>query len=165
MSVNPRDWIRHPVNDVADWGDKDTSEHLEQALRDLYGDDNAVEFSAKDVTPRARAKLKGILDHYRKKAHPFTACVSDQVKNGLTKDHAERRCAVIKDLALGTTKWRGKDKKFEEADGYDDTVEFTDAELDEWLAENRDVHDLFDSEGADDSDFEEARARAIRDLG
>jgi hypothetical protein len=51
------------------------------------------------------------LKHYAKQAHPFTACVRDQVKHGLSKDHANRRCAVLKDIIKGTTKWREGGKK------------------------------------------------------
>ena len=63
-----------------------------------------------DVTAADRKKLAPLLLHYSKMAHPFTACVRDQVKHGLSEDHAKRRCAVLKDLIKGTTKWRGKDK-------------------------------------------------------
>jgi hypothetical protein len=57
-------------------------------------------------------KLQPIIDHYRGMAHPFTACVRDQIKHGLSEDHANRRCAVVKDLGEKTTKWRkgGKGK-------------------------------------------------------
>lgn len=60
------------------------------------------------VTPEAKHKLKGILQHYAKMVHPFATCVRDQVKHGLPQKEAEGRCAVIKDLIWGTTKWRGK---------------------------------------------------------
>ncbi|HEV2791852.1 MAG TPA: peptidoglycan-binding domain-containing protein, partial [Solirubrobacterales bacterium] len=33
------------------------------------------------------------------------------MKHGLSADHANRRCAVVKDLIKGTTKWRGKAKE------------------------------------------------------
>lgn len=58
------------------------------------------------VPPKNVAKLRPIIDHYKGMAHPFTACVRDQVKHGLSQDHANRRCAVVKDLGAGTTKWR-----------------------------------------------------------
>jgi hypothetical protein len=64
------------------------------------------------------SKLRPIIDHYKGMAHPFTACVRDQVKHGLSADHAKRRCAVVKDLGAGTTKWRkggGKSGKIAEA--------------------------------------------------
>ena len=64
-----------------------------------------------NVTPADSHKLKGIKRHYALMPHGFTQCVKDQVKHGLSKDHANRRCAVIMDLAKGTTKWRGKAKE------------------------------------------------------
>ena len=64
-----------------------------------------------DVTPADRKKLSGLLKHYAKKAHPFTACVRDQIKHGLSKEHANRRCAVLKDILRGTTKWRKGGKR------------------------------------------------------
>jgi hypothetical protein len=62
-----------------------------------------------NVSAADRKKLKGLLLHYAKQPHPFTACYRDQIKHGLSPDHAARRCAVLKDLIKGTTKWRGKD--------------------------------------------------------
>lgn len=61
-------------------------------------------------------RLQPIIDHYKGMAHPFAACVRDQLKHGLSQDHANRRCAVVKDLGQGTTKWRkgGKGKMAEE---------------------------------------------------
>ena len=63
-----------------------------------------------NVSAADKVKLKGILLHYKKMPHPFTACYRDQVKHGLSPDHAKRRCAVIKDLIEGGTGWRGKGK-------------------------------------------------------
>ncbi len=62
------------------------------------------------VTPGEKKKLKGLMAHYAKMAHPFTACVRDNTKR-FGKDRAERICAVLKDLIKGTTKWRGEDRK------------------------------------------------------
>lgn len=62
-----------------------------------------------DVSPADRVKLRHLIAHYMKKKKPFTACYRDQIKHGLSPDHAARRCAVLKDLGRGTTKWRGKD--------------------------------------------------------
>jgi len=59
-----------------------------------------------NVSAGDRKKLSGLLKHYARKAKPFTACFRDQIKHGLSKDHAARRCAVLKDLVRGTTKWR-----------------------------------------------------------
>lgn len=67
------------------------------------------------VPAKSVAKLKGIIEHY-KGSGGFTRCVADQVKHGLSDDHAKRRCAVVKDLGEGTTRWRkgGKGKVSEE---------------------------------------------------
>lgn len=62
------------------------------------------------VGPHAREKLRPILKHYAHMAHPFTVCVRDQIKHGLSPEQADRRCAVIKDLIVGNTNWRGKGK-------------------------------------------------------
>lgn len=69
-----------------------------------------------NVSPADRKKLAPLIKHYMSKPKPFTACVRDQLKHGLTKDHANRRCAVIKDLGTGTTKWRGKHSLADEMD-------------------------------------------------
>lgn len=66
---------------------------------------------AADVTPADKLKLVYLLKHYRSKPHPFTACYRDQIKHGLSPDHAARRCAVLKDVMMGTTKWRKGGKK------------------------------------------------------
>lgn len=68
------------------------------------------------IPPQNVAKLKGIIEHYKGMAHGFTTCVRDQVKHGLSEEHAKRRCAVVKDLGEGTTKWRkgGKGGKVKE---------------------------------------------------
>jgi hypothetical protein len=69
------------------------------------------------IPPKNVKKLSGIVAHYKGMAHGFTACVRDQVKHGLSEDHAKRRCAVVTDLGQGTTKWRkgGKGKVSEES--------------------------------------------------
>jgi hypothetical protein len=61
---------------------------------------------ADTVGPDARHKLKGILQHYAKDPHPFTACVADNMKR-FGPGRTERVCAVLKDIIRGTTKWRG----------------------------------------------------------
>lgn len=71
---------------------------LEQTL-------DAILLSAKTVTPAERKKLLPLLKYYAKFKKPFTKCYNDNVKRWgpeLTK----KRCAVIKDLIMGTTKWR-----------------------------------------------------------
>lgn len=68
----------------------------------------------KQVGPRERRKLKGLIAHYRKSPHPFTACVRDNRKR--FGPRAEQVCAVLKDLIRKTTKWRkgGKGGKVSE---------------------------------------------------
>jgi hypothetical protein len=64
------------------------------------------------VGPTTRKKLSGLLNHYRKMAHPFTACVRDNRKRFPGPGQAEKVCAVLTDLEKGTTKWRkGGSKK------------------------------------------------------
>ena len=57
------------------------------------------------ITPENKKKLSGLVAHYRKKPHPFRACVRDNTKR-FGKDRAEKVCAVLKDVMEGTTKWR-----------------------------------------------------------
>lgn len=62
-----------------------------------------------DVTPADKKKLTPLLKKYCPMAHTFTQCRKDQMKHGLSKDHANRRCAVIKMLC--GKKVGGKKKK------------------------------------------------------
>jgi hypothetical protein len=66
----------------------------------------------KQVTPRAKAKLSGLIKHYMKNPHPFTACVRDNRKR--FGDRAEKVCAVLKDLGKQGTDWRKGGKKVRE---------------------------------------------------
>ena len=91
-----------------------------------------------NVSPADRVKLKSLLAHYAKKAHPFTACKRDQMKHGLSEDHANRRCAVLKDLIRGTTKWRKGAKNLS-------------------VAELREVIDMADASGLDCPTLTQAR--------
>lgn len=71
-----------------------------------------VALSAKTVTPEERKKLTPLLKYYAKKPKPFTACVKDNRKRFGPK--TEAYCAVIKDLIMGTTKWRNQRKGLSE---------------------------------------------------
>lgn len=51
-----------------------------------------------DVTAADRYKLRFLLKHYCPMLHTFTVCKRDQIKNGVSPEHANRRCAVIKML-------------------------------------------------------------------
>lgn len=77
------------------------AEALLQAVKEHPEIEGKVETFSKpgtaDVTPSDRAKLRPLAEHYLSQAHPFTACVRDQVKHGLPEDHAKRRCAVLLD--------------------------------------------------------------------
>lgn len=64
-----------------------------------------------NVGPGDLRKLAPLMRHYAANPHPFSACKRDQLKHGLSEDHANRRCAVLKDLIKGTTKWRGKEEE------------------------------------------------------
>jgi hypothetical protein len=61
---------------------------------------------ASTVGPDARHKLRGILRHYAKDPHPFTACVRDNTKR-FGPGRVDKVCAVVKDIIRGTTQWRG----------------------------------------------------------
>lgn len=90
--------------------------HLAQQSRHTRGDEllerkiNEV-LTHLAVSPSDKKKLAPLLKHYGKMAHPFRSCVRDQIKHGLSRDMANRRCARLKDLIKGTTKWRGKGNK------------------------------------------------------
>ena len=91
---------------------------------------------SKDVTPKQREKLKGLLKYYAKKPHPFRACVRDNMKR-FGPGRTEAVCATLKDLIRGTTKWRGhnnpKDKGSKGLKGLsEETFEF-DEELEQIL--------------------------------
>jgi hypothetical protein len=81
------------------------------------------------VTPEHRKKINPIVEHYRKDPHPFTACVRDNTKR-FGEERAKRICAVVKDMAEGTTHWRKGNSKLSKSDpGYVDeyTAAFVDA--------------------------------------
>lgn len=59
-----------------------------------------------DVGPEARRKLRGLIQYYMKKPHPFTACVRDNTKR-FGSEGAKRVCATLKDIGSGdNTHWR-----------------------------------------------------------
>lgn len=104
-----------------------------------------------DVGPEARKKLKGLLDFYRKKPHPFAACVKDNTKR-FGKDGAERVCATLKDIEQhDDTHWRkggGKIAKSDVIDAQADALIAAGVSSDEavdllaaYMEEQRSVHD------------------------
>lgn len=70
----------------------------------------AISKGTANVSPTDRKKLHPLLRHYAKMKHPFTACVRDNRKRFGAK--TEAYCAVLKDLIVGSTNWRGKGKKY-----------------------------------------------------
>ena len=57
------------------------------------------------VGPATRHKLKGLISYYRKKPHPWQACVNDYTKR-FGPEGAKKVCSVLTDLEKGTTHWR-----------------------------------------------------------
>jgi hypothetical protein len=93
------------------------TERVEYVLdRVGLSEERCIELSNADrVGPDARKKLKGILNHYRGMAHPWTACVRDNTKR-FGPEGAKKVCSVLTDLEKGTTKWRKGLKKMHAAD-------------------------------------------------
>jgi hypothetical protein len=60
------------------------------------------------VSPSSRKKLSDILSWARKQPHPPGACMRSKELTAKVPDPKRRAkiCAVMKDMALGTTKWR-----------------------------------------------------------
>ena len=92
------------------------SENLTLDLTDQEIDDYlevayfAISKGTANVSERDKKKLRPLMRHYAKMKHPFTACVRDNRKR--FGAHTEEYCAVLKDLIVGNTKWRGKGKKY-----------------------------------------------------
>lgn len=93
------------------------------------------------VGAEARARLGPLMRHYATQSHPFTSCVRDNTKR-FGKDRAERVCAVLKDLIVGNTRWRGGGKAVPAYPGSATAVAAADmtadspvthADLDEWV--------------------------------
>jgi peptidoglycan hydrolase-like protein with peptidoglycan-binding domain len=47
-----------------------------------------------NASPADVKRLGPLMKHYKGMAHPFTACKRDQLKHGLSEDHANRRCVA-----------------------------------------------------------------------
>lgn len=76
---------------------------LDGAIENVVG----VIFSEADtVGPVQRHQLRGLLRYYAKMAHPFRACVRDNMKR-FGPGRTEAVCATLKDIIRGTTHWRG----------------------------------------------------------
>ncbi len=114
----------------------------EEDLLDSYIDERLdVLLAAKTVGPAARYKLRGLLKYYAKKKHPFRACVKDNMKR-FGPGRTEAVCATLKDLMMGTTKWRNN-KKFAGSDSFSDNYVITDEVADLLLSiSNEDLEDI-----------------------
>jgi hypothetical protein len=114
----------------------------EEDLLDTYiGERLDILLSAKTVGPAARQKLSGLLKYYAKKKHPFRACVKDNMKR-FGPGRTEAVCATLKDLMMGTTKWRNN-KRFAGSDNFSDNYVITDEVADLLLSiSNEDLEDI-----------------------
>lgn len=94
-------------NDDMSDADIKREERIDEAVDlvlDSWGGKPGTNFE--QVGPEARRRLRGLMEYYAKKPHPFRACVRDNRKR--FGPNTERVCAVLKDLIRGTTHWRGK---------------------------------------------------------
>jgi hypothetical protein len=87
----------------------------------MAGNDHVTNWKA--VSPEHRKKINSIVKYYRKKPHPFRACVRDNRKR--FGPRTEQVCAVVKDMAEGTTKWRKGGKRSLSAAGVPETVDLS----------------------------------------
>lgn len=92
-------------------------------------EERCLRLAAEDVGPHARKKLKGILDKYRKSAHPFSECKRDQMSNGLSEDLANKRCATLKDIIRGTKSWRKGPKRMNASESHLEPCAVIDADV------------------------------------
>ncbi len=101
----------NPVAEV----EKARANRNEQLLFERIDEQLDILFSAKDVGPEARRKLRHLLSYYAKKPHPFRACVRDNMKR-FGPGRVERVCATLKDIIRNTTKWRKGRQSFNASD-------------------------------------------------
>jgi len=114
----------------------------EEDLLDTYIEDQlTILLAARTVGPEARRKLAGLLKYYSKKKQPFRACVKDNMKR-FGPGRTEAVCATLKDLMMGTTKWRNN-KRFAGSDNFSDNYVITDEVADLLLSiSNEDLEDI-----------------------
>lgn len=63
-------------------------------------------------SPEAWARMKNLLKWFRTgSAHPHHECTRALMKDGVPEARAVKMCAVAKDMALKSTKWRSGGKK------------------------------------------------------
>lgn len=106
---------------------KTVDEAVEEAVEVILAEVGKPGTNYKQVTPAERKRLKGLIEYYRKKKHPWRQCVEDNTKRfGL--ERAKRVCSVLKDLIYNSTKWRKGPGKANMSEDYDfsDFPEFSD---------------------------------------
>jgi uncharacterized protein YbjQ (UPF0145 family) len=81
----------------------------------------AISKGTANVSAADLKKLAPLMKHYGKMAHPFTVCVRDNTKRW-GPELAKKRCAVLKDLIRGTTKWRNREEEDAAREAYDEAV-------------------------------------------
>jgi len=95
---------------VIDYSMEQTDEEFDEYVEMCFAVSGGFSKGTANVSPSDVKKLRPLLRHYAKMKHPFTACVRDNRKRFGPK--TEAYCAVLKDLIVGNTKWRGKGKKY-----------------------------------------------------
>ncbi len=95
---------------IVDYSSDFTEEELDEYLEMCFAVSGGFSKGTANVSANDVKKLHPLLKHYAKMKHPFTACVRDNRKRFGGK--TEAYCAVLKDLIVGNTKWRGKGKKY-----------------------------------------------------
>lgn len=139
---------------VVELTDEELDAYLEVALAEQFTKPGTA-----NISPSDRAKLKGLLAKYGGPGG-VTRCIKDQMKHGLSKDHAGARCAVLKDEATGSTMWRGKGKhkKASELTDEERAVYLVDLP-EEWIADAMEhISDMHLAATAEDAGTEVALA-------
>ena len=80
-------------------------ERFNREIEKMISDKIAEAKLAAPISPTARVKLRGILKKYAKEAHPFRACVKDNMKR-FGPGRTEAVCAALKDTIKGNKNWR-----------------------------------------------------------
>lgn len=80
-------------------------ERFDREIDKMISDRLAKANLAAPIAPGAKVKLRGILKKYAKEAHPFRACVRDNMKR-FGPGRTEAICATLKDTIKGRKDWR-----------------------------------------------------------
>jgi len=80
-------------------------ERFDREIDKMISDKISEAKLAAPISPTAKVKLRGILKKYAKEAHPFRACVRDNMKR-FGPGRTEAVCATLKDTIKGRKDWR-----------------------------------------------------------